>query len=145
MIALTVISVAPSAYSSIAFNKNAARVWTTEQAYHWILRTIPAGSKVTMESRQILLPATYQATYLAQLRLRPYEHYVDEGIDYLVASSQCYGPYLDVKNGGPLKYPAEYGDYMRIFRQTQEVARFTPSSDHPGPELRILKVNRVAP
>ena len=145
IIALTFVSIGPPAYTSIAFDKNAARVWTTEQAYNWILRSIPAGSKVTMESRQILLPATYKATYLAQLRLLPYEHYVEEGVEYLVASSQCYGPYLDVGNGGPQKYPKEYGDYMRIFRQTQEIARFTPTGDHPGPELRILKINRVTP
>jgi 4-amino-4-deoxy-L-arabinose transferase-like glycosyltransferase len=145
IIGFTIVAIGPPAYTSIAFDKNAARVWTTEQAYNWILHSIPAGSKVTMESRQILLPATYKATYLAQLRLLPYEHYVEQGVEYLVASSQCYGPYLDLKNGGPQKYPAEYGDYMRIFSQTQEVARFTPSGDHPGPELRILKVNRVTP
>jgi hypothetical protein len=34
---------------------------------------------------------------------------------------------------------------MRIFAQTQEVARFTPSAEHPGPELRVLKITRVAP
>jgi hypothetical protein len=25
------------------------------------------------------------------------------------------------------------------------VARFTPSAEHPGPELRVLKITRVAP
>ena len=143
--ALAAIAIVPPASTAIAFNANAARVWTTEQAYHWILRTIPAGSKVTMESRQIQLPASYKATYLAQLRLRPFERYVADGVEYLVASSQCYGPYLDPQTGGPQKFPSEYADYMRIFQQTEEVARFSPSAEHPGPELRILKINRVTP
>jgi hypothetical protein len=29
---------------------------------------------------------------------------------------------------------------MRIFTQSREIARFTPSENVPGPELRIFKV-----
>jgi 4-amino-4-deoxy-L-arabinose transferase-like glycosyltransferase len=145
ILALTFLAVGPPAYTSIAFDANAARVWTTEQAYEWIVRNVPKGTKITMESRQILLPGSYQATYLAQLRLQPFERYVEESVEYLVASSQCYGPYFDAANGGPLKYPQEYSDYVGIFERTDEVARFTPSADHPGPELRILKMRKVTP
>ena len=145
ILALTLLSIGPPAFTSIAFDANAARVWTTEQAYTWVLNGIPNGSKVTLESRQILLPATYKAAYVAQLRRHPYEYYVAEGVEYLVASSQCYGPYFDAANGGPQKYPQEYGEYLRIFSETEELARFTPSADHPGPELRILRVRKAAP
>ena len=142
---MTVIAIGPPSYTSISFNVNAAKVWTTEEAYNWIIREIPPGSKVTMESRQILLPSNYQTRYLAQLRLHPFEQYVSEGVEYLIASSQCYGAYLDPQNGGPDRYPVEYADYMRIFSQTQELVRFTPSGDHPGPEVRILKIVRTSP
>jgi 4-amino-4-deoxy-L-arabinose transferase-like glycosyltransferase len=145
IVGLTLLSIAPPAYTSIAFDANAARVWTTEQAYHWILRGIPKGSIVTMESRQILLPDSFKTTYLAQLRQHPFEKYLDDGVEYLVASSQCYGPYFDAANGGPQKYPVEYAQYLTIFGRTEEVARFSPSADHPGPELRILKIKRVTP
>jgi 4-amino-4-deoxy-L-arabinose transferase-like glycosyltransferase len=145
ILALTMVSVLPPAYTSIAFNANAARVWTTEQAYHWILAGVPKGSKVTLESRGILLPADYKAAYMAQLRLRPFQYYVDEGVEYLVASSQCYGAYFDAAAGGPQKYPQEYGDYLRIFDGTEELARFTPSAEHPGPEVRILRLKRSTP
>lgn len=142
IVALTVVAIGPPAYTSIAFNSNAAKVWTTEQAYTWLMTQVPAGAKIALESRQILLPQeTYDAMYLPQLRLRPVEYFRDRGVEYLVASSQCYGPYFD--NNGPQKYPTEYADYMRIFSQAQEVARFTPSAEHPGPELRILKLNKV--
>lgn len=145
IVALTLMAIVPPAYTAIQFDATAAKVWTTEQAYGWILQTIPAGSRITMESRQILLPPTYRATYLPQLRLRPFEQYVGEGVEYLVASSQCYGAYLDAASGGPQRYRVEYDDYMRIFAQTREIARFTPSAEHPGPELRILKIVRGAP
>ena len=145
VLVLTAISVGPAAYTSVQFDANAARVWTTEQAYDWILKGIPKGSSVTMESRQILLPDTYKTKYLAQLRIHPYQYYVDEGVAYLVASSQCFGPYFDEAKGGPQQYPQEYGEYISLFSQAEEVARFTPSADHPGPELRILRVKKAAP
>lgn len=144
-ILMTLIAIGPPSYTSISFNANAAKVWTTEEAYNWIIREIPVGSKVTMESRQILLPINYRTTYLAQLRLHTFEQYVADGVEYLIASSQCYGPYLDPQNGGPGRFPVEYADYMRIFSQTQELVRFMPSSDHPGPEVRILKIVRTSP
>jgi NAD(P)-dependent dehydrogenase (short-subunit alcohol dehydrogenase family) len=61
-----------------------------------------------------------------------------EGADRVVA---------DIKNQGGKAMAvqgnvAKSADVQRIFAETQEVARFTPSADHPGPELRILKVTR---
>ena len=135
-VTLVLLAIAPPAYTSISFDANAARTWTTQQAYEWITRQVPRGSKITIETRALLLPADYRAENVTQLRLTPLESYAASSTDYLVASSQCYGPYLDE----PQKYPAEYGDYVRLFRQVPEVARFTPSKEHPGPELRILKV-----
>lgn len=143
IVTLTLLTIAPPAYTSIGFDASAAKVWTTEEAYEWIIRTIPPGSTVTFETRQILLPAGYKATYLTQLRLHSLEYYQSQGVEYLIASEQCYGQYLDLQSGGPQKYPSEYADYVRLFGQTEEVARFMPSSEHPGPELRILKVPKV--
>jgi len=53
-----------------------------------------------------------------------------------VASSQVYGPYVE----HPEQFPAEYADYARLFAETTVVARFAPTLEHPGPELRILQV-----
>jgi hypothetical protein len=57
-------------------------------------------------------------------------------VDYLVADSQSYGPYLNA----PQNAPNEYNDYMRIFEQCRELIRFSPSKDHPGSEFRVFKV-----
>jgi 4-amino-4-deoxy-L-arabinose transferase-like glycosyltransferase len=141
-IALALVTIAPPAYTSITFNANAAKVWTTELAYNWIIKELPPGTTIAFESRQVLLPLTYKATYLPQLRMHPLEHYVQNGVEYLVASSASNGPYFDFQNNGPARYPAEYEDYMSIFRRSQEVARFSPSSEHPGPELRIFRIAR---
>jgi non-ribosomal peptide synthetase component E (peptide arylation enzyme) len=101
---------------------------------------VPANSQVVIESSGLVLTGSpFRATNVRQLRHKPYSHYVETSVDYLVASSQCYGPYLQT----PQLFPREHDDYQRIFEQADEVARFSASSDHPGPELRILKVRRA--
>jgi 4-amino-4-deoxy-L-arabinose transferase-like glycosyltransferase len=136
-VALTLVAIAPPAYSAIGYNANAAKTWTNELAYDWILRELPAGTSIRLEgSLAIKLPVSYKTSYAKELRFDRVDFYTATGIQYLVASSQCYGPYLDA----PDRFPSESADYQRIFAQTEEVARFWPAADHPGPELRILKV-----
>ena len=136
-IGLTVIAIAPPAYSAIRYDADAAKPWTQALAYDWIRRELPPGTHIRLEgSLAIKLPVAYKTSYVKQLRLDPVKVYKGSGIQYLVASSQCYGPYFEA----PPRFPAEYADYQQIFQQTEEVARFTPTRDHPGPELIILKV-----
>jgi hypothetical protein len=138
-IALTVIAIGPPAYTSINYDADAAKTWTQGLAYDWIRRELPPGTSIRLEgSVAPRLPAEYKASYAKQLRLDATDEYSSKGVQYLVASSQCYGLYL----GDPKAYRLEFDDYQRIFAQNEEVARFTPSTDHPGPELRILKVKR---
>jgi len=136
IVALVLLAVAPPSYTSVSYDTDAAKVWTNRQAYEWILREVPHGSKITIESRALLLPADYQVDHVKQLRSAPLEAYAGAGTTYLIASSQVYGAYL----ASPQSYPDEYRDYVRLFREAREVARFAPTKDHPGPELRILKV-----
>jgi hypothetical protein len=84
----------------------------------------------------VRLPADYQASYMKQLRLQDLDAYRKDGIQYLVASSQIFGPYLD----DPRDYPEENRQYRQLFAQTEEIARFTGSPEHPGPELRVLRI-----
>jgi hypothetical protein len=137
-IGLTVIAIAPPAYTSINYDANAAKTWTQGLAYDWIRRELPPGTTIRLEGSVALrLPATYKATYTKQLRLDETPDYAGRGIQYLVASSQSYGMYV-----GNAAYPEEAEAYRQIFAQTDEVARFTFSPQHPGPELRILKVRK---
>jgi 4-amino-4-deoxy-L-arabinose transferase-like glycosyltransferase len=136
-VGLTLVAIAPPAYSAIGYDANAAKTWTNGLAYDWILRQLPPGTTIRLEgSLAIKLPVAYKTSYAKELRLDGAELYTRTAVQYLVASSQCYGQYL----GAPDRFPAEYADYQRIFAQTEEVARFVPSPDHPGPELVILKV-----
>ena len=80
----------------------------------------------------------YAATNVPQLVLdfrapQSYEEYVKSGTQFFVASSQRYGDAFDKSH----ELPALYKAYMTLFEQSRELARFSPSPDHPGPELRV--------
>ncbi len=137
--ALTAAALAQPACMSIKLDRLLGRRDTTQMAYEWLQKNIPPGAFVVVETRKMLLPPAFKSENIAQLRFRTYEDYRKRGVQYLVASSQAYGAYLT----SPQLHPAEYGDYMRIFEQSREVVRFSPSADGtqtPGPEFRIYKV-----
>jgi len=138
IVALTLITIVPPASTSISYDADAARTTTNQLAFEWIVRQLPPGTNIRFEGSvtRLKLPAGYTVSYVKQLRSDEFEFYAGTGIHYLVASSQVYGPYLE----HPDQFPNEYADYQQVFDHTIEVARFSPSRDHPGPELRILKV-----
>lgn len=133
---LTVALLGPPAATSIGFNRTVAKTSTIDLAYGWIVENAPPGSKIVHEGNHLTLPIRFESQRVNQLRYRTYEDYVASGADYLIASSQCYGPYL----ASPTAFRPEFNAYMTLFTRGQEVARFTASGDHPGPELRIVKV-----
>jgi hypothetical protein len=138
--ALTTVALLPPAMVSIRSDRDLTRVSTVDLAYQWIVQNLPEGASVVVETRALLLPSRFRSKNVGQLRPKDYTQWRNEGVDYFVASSEAYGKYLEDATGGPQNYPREYDEYMRIFVQSREIMRFPPSSDHPGPEIRILKV-----
>jgi 4-amino-4-deoxy-L-arabinose transferase-like glycosyltransferase len=138
IVLLTLTLLAPPATSAVKFNQLISKTTTVDVAYKWIETNIPAGAVVVVEGGHLSLPSKYRHQRIAQLRFRPYHAYSEAGVDYLIASSQVYGPFLQ----SPKVYQDEFHDYMVLFSVAQEVARFTPTGDQPGPELRILRVTR---
>ena len=136
--AIVAAAIVPPLWMSIGFDANASKTWTNEEAYAWIVQTIPKGTAIRLEGRSLLLPAEYRPSYTKQLYAENVAADAAKGIDYLVASSEQYGASMN----DPADHPEEYAGYQRLWAGTQEVARFTPSAAHPGPELRILKVRR---
>jgi hypothetical protein len=141
---LTIAALLPPALRAITFDRTISRQGTVAQAYEWIRTNVPQGSSIAVETRALLLPAgAYRSTNFTRLiwnspsrSPREISDYLDEGYDYAIASSQAYGPVFDA----PQNMPAEYAAYRRLFDQSREVVRFAPSKEHPGPELRILKL-----
>jgi 4-amino-4-deoxy-L-arabinose transferase-like glycosyltransferase len=139
IVTLTVALLLPATVTSVRFTRLLAKKGTASLAYDWILQNVPKDSVIVIESAGLVLAhSPFRSSNVRQLRDKNYEHYVESAVDYLVASSQCFGRYLD----SPHLFPREYSEYMYLFEQSREVARFTPSAEHPGPELRIFKVRR---
>lgn len=136
--AIVAAAIVPPLWMSIGFDMNASKTWTTAEAYSWIVETVPKGAAIRLEGRSLVLPAEYHPSYAKQLYGDSAAADAAKGIQYLVASSEQYGP----SQRDPRNHPDEYAGYQRLWAETQEVARFTPSDAHPGPELRILKVTR---
>jgi 4-amino-4-deoxy-L-arabinose transferase-like glycosyltransferase len=135
---LALALLAPPAVRSIGFARTISQTSTVDIAYRWIEANVPAGAIIVLEGGHLRLPTKYRDETVPQLRGLTYEQYVLGEADYLVASSQCYGPFLQMPN----QFSREYTEYMTLFAKAGEVARFTPVDGQPGPELRILKVAR---
>jgi hypothetical protein len=133
---LTIAVLLPPTMHAIGFNRMINRRNTTELAYNWIVSNIPKHSRVVIETGAVRLPSAYKSTNVRELRERDIPTYQKDGVEYLVASSEVFGSYFNA----PEKAPREYAQYMTIFGRTQEVVRFSPSETHPGPEMRVLKV-----
>jgi 4-amino-4-deoxy-L-arabinose transferase-like glycosyltransferase len=139
IVALTVAVLLPSSVTSYQFNRRLVQRGTAALAYEWILQNIPQDAHLVSEPGA---PDLTQTKYRARvvtggLRQHPFEEYAASA-DYLIASSDAYGRFLDA----PHLHPTGYAQYMQIFEQSREVARFSPSAAHPGPEVRILAVRR---
>jgi 4-amino-4-deoxy-L-arabinose transferase-like glycosyltransferase len=140
--AITAAALLPPAWQSLAFVRMLARTSTVAQAHAWILSSVPKGASIVIETQALLLsPKAYKVKNVPQLVLdsrSPGEHadYVNAGVDYIVASSQKYGGPLSQ----PKNFPDLYDAYSRLFGQSQEVMRFTPSAEHPGPEIRVFRL-----
>jgi 4-amino-4-deoxy-L-arabinose transferase-like glycosyltransferase len=135
--ALTLAALVPPMVKSIQWDRDLSKVSTVDQAYQWILQNVPRQSAIVLESRAVLLPpGEFQAHNVAQLTAKDYAQWREANVEYLVASSQIYGAYLDA----PANFPREYAAYMRIFGQSRELVRFSPTKDVVGPEIRIFKL-----
>ena len=141
---LTVAALLPPAIQAVGFNMMITRTSTVEQAHQWILENVPAGSKIAIETRVLLLePEAYKTTNVPRLVMDSrgpgaYQEYVAQGYQYVVASSQAFGPSISAPHQNPELYKA----YMLLFEQSRELVRFSPNDQHPGPEIRIFALKR---
>jgi 4-amino-4-deoxy-L-arabinose transferase-like glycosyltransferase len=147
--ALTIAALLPPTIQAISFDRDIGRSSTVELAHDWIRENIPRGAVIAIETRVLLLsPEGYRSQNFTRLISDSLTHaprtsvtYAAEGYQYLIASSQQYGPAFDK----PRERAEDYQAYAQLFRQGTELVRFTPSREHPGPELRIFKLTPAPP
>jgi len=109
---------------------------SNELAYEWMITELPFGARVVVEAEGMKLPPRFRARNVRRLIDHRYEDYVAEGVDYLVASSLAS---RGAMAGGP---DPEAGAYRELFAHAQLVFAVTPTSDHPGSEIRVYRLIR---
>ncbi|MEZ5316038.1 MAG: phospholipid carrier-dependent glycosyltransferase [Vicinamibacterales bacterium] len=134
--ALVVLAAGWPAWLSVDATRLYARTGTAELAYRWILAEIPAGAHVAVESRGLLLPRDHYATEnLPTFAEFDLDHYRAEGYEYLVASSQAFGPPLTATPPN-----AATRAYRQLFDRLQLLTAIVPTADHPGAEWRVYRL-----
>jgi 4-amino-4-deoxy-L-arabinose transferase-like glycosyltransferase len=136
IVALTAAALVPPAILAVRFDRDFGNQQTKEQAYKWIVANVPKRAKVYTEAHGLILPEHTGTNELHKLTLKTYEQYAEEGVDYLIASSQMYGTSFRE----PQNHPQEYAAYRTLFDQAREVAVFTPEDPLRAPEIRIFRI-----
>ncbi len=128
IIALTVASLLTPSIQAVNINRILGKRTTAAQAYDWIMREVPTGSVIVVEPGGLWLPPDrYVVEYVSG-------HAADDVSSRLPASGRyivCGG---DRRGEDPRDHPA--------IDDAQELVRFQPSGDHPGPELRVYRRSR---
>jgi hypothetical protein len=129
--------VAVPALTAVEFDRGLGRVTTVDLAYRWIDAHVPAGSKVVIERRVLLLPEPrYTSVNLPSLVRRSYDDYAAEGFDYVLSSS------FEEAFANPRDHRELYVAYRRLFDRAEMVASFHRSTDVSGPTLALFRIRR---
>jgi 4-amino-4-deoxy-L-arabinose transferase-like glycosyltransferase len=131
----------PPLAQSVAASRALALESTQEQAARWMLENIRKDEPTVMEGAVARLPPrTHRVGETLRLIMKTVDQYREDGTVYLVSSSSQTDKYF--KAGDPSRVAGEIAAYNQIFRQTQAVQVFSPSAEHPGPTIRILRIAR---
>ena len=104
IVALTVGVIVPPGIQAIGFNRTHGAA-TVRQSYQWIMANLPGDATVVIECRNLVAADRdrSKARTSGSFATGTYEDYVAQGVDYVVASSQCYGPYSRVSTEVPAR------------------------------------------
>lgn len=137
VVAVLILTVGQPALWSWRFARDQSKTWTTALTYDWLVGNLPAGARVVVETRQILLPPDrFVSANVPRLIERSADDYLEDGVQFLVASSQSFGPFVSETGSGSPEGLA----YRALFRRLQLVHHVSPSGDHPGAELRVYRL-----
>jgi 4-amino-4-deoxy-L-arabinose transferase-like glycosyltransferase len=139
---LTIAALLPPAWNAVSFDRMISQESTNEVAYHWILLNVPPKSKVIIEKYDLRLPdSLYRLRYVSELTLFTFDDYLRDDVDYVVASSQAFGPVMEA----PQHAADRYARYRAIFDQSQQVFVAKPEPGRSGPELRVYRLPPAVP
>jgi hypothetical protein len=139
---LLIAIVAPPLVRSIGFDRMLGSPGTTDLAYHYIESHIPPGAVIVSETYPTLLTTRrYKVRNVRPLTGRSYADYMAGGVNYALLSSAGYHQAYSA----PEQNRQAYDAYISLFAQARELAAFPGSDAVPGPDLRLLLLQPLAP
>jgi hypothetical protein len=137
--AAVVLLFAPGTLRSWTLVAAMAKTSSNGLAYAWIVRELPPGARVAVEAEGMKLPVRFRAHNVQRLIDHTYEDYLENGTEYLVASSLA-------SRGAMAGGSSPDGRaYLELFRSAQLVHAVTPTPENPGSEIRVYRVIRPTP
>jgi 4-amino-4-deoxy-L-arabinose transferase-like glycosyltransferase len=136
VLAALLLVLLPPLMTVITFNMDRRLTRTEELAGKWIQEHVRPDERIVYELA-IQLPPKFQHEQVNRL-IADLPRHRQEGAVYLVASSSEYQKYFD----DPVNFGAQVAAYNDLFRTTETVQVFTPTADHPGATVRIMKIVR---
>jgi hypothetical protein len=135
--ALLLVSARP-VYQLVLIDLRQASASTRILAREWILRNLPAGSRIAQDWYTAPLVGTdFVVSEQFSLAInRTLDDYYRHKYRYLVVSSARYGLYL----AEPDRYPSEVAFYQTLFVEGQLLKQFEPSTTRGGPIIRIYEL-----
>ncbi len=141
-LAVLLVTLVPPFMTAASLNRDKATIGTIEQASAWITQTIQRTDSVVLETSKhtLRLPRQrFAAREVDRLIDHPLEHYRSDGAVYLIAVSWTSEGYF----ADPARFAEEVAAYNAIYGSTELVQTFTPSPNHPGPTIRVMRIRRL--
>ncbi len=133
LLAVLVAGVAVPGQEAYAATRKLTIVDSRETARRWIEAHLPVGSHVVIESyAPWVAPEHYEVEPVRRVIDHPPEWYVEQGVDYVVASRAMYGRFYR----DPTRYAADVAAYDALFGRFTLLHQF----DDGGLEVRIYAV-----
>ena len=136
-LALLLLVLVPPTLTSRDFVLDQRRVSTEEQVGDWLTANVKPDERVVFEAALQLPPKIKQERVL-RLNVYPLAQYRSDGTVYLVASSTEYEKYFN----DPVRFARFVTEYNELFKATDLVMTVSPSAEHPGATLRVMKLVR---
>lgn len=139
---LFIICLVPSLAFSIRADALRSSTDVRTIATEWVAHNIPAGTHIAIEGYTVTLDhQKYDETYMGcGLYAKPLDWYVENHIEYAVASSLSYGRYVDSTD-----YPSQRLAYLTMFKEWPLVKQWVGTDTAGAATGTTIMILRVQP
>jgi 4-amino-4-deoxy-L-arabinose transferase-like glycosyltransferase len=141
--AVLALAIIPPLLMSALWDRDQAKVSIARVAMDWMETHVRPTDRIVVETHGFRPAAPrFRTENIERLIDRTMDDYRADGTVYLIAIAEEFNKFMEHPQTS--EDLAAAAAYQTLFRSTEEVGRFTagPHNEHPGSEIRILKIPR---